>query len=145
LEIREQCLDYLMSFERPVSILPYVQALKDKDNVIVNHAGAALGKLGNPAAISPMIDALVTTHKYQVHAAPPGQIGAAFDPRGGGGGLQMGGNGPQIVERDRENLSVLRALEKLTANHEFDFDEQAWRRWYVDRQMREHVNSRRDE
>ena len=145
LETREQCLDYLMNSNRPVSILPYVQALKDKDNVIVNHAGAALGRLGNPAAVSPLIDALVTTHKYQVNAAPPGQIGAAFNPNGGGGGLQMGGNGPQIIQRDRQNLGVLRALEKLTSNHEFDYDEQAWRRWYVDRQMREHINSRRDE
>jgi hypothetical protein len=145
LEIREQCLDYLLSSNRPVSILPYVQALKDKDNVIVNRAGAALGKLENPAAVSPLIDALVTTHKYQIQGAAPGQIGAAFNPSGGGGGLQMGGNGPQIIQRERENLSVLRALEKLTGAHEFDFDEQAWRRWYVDRQMREHTNARRDE
>lgn len=144
LEIREQCLDYLLNANRPVSVLPYVQALKDKENVIVNRAGAALGKLGNPAAVSPLIDALVTTHKYQIQGAQPGQIGAAFSPNGGGG-LQMGGNGPQIIQRERENLSVLRALEKLSGAHEFDFDEQAWRRWYVDRQMREHINSRRDE
>jgi hypothetical protein len=144
LEIREQCLDYLMASDRPVSILPYVQALNAKDNVIVNHAGAALGKLGDPAAISPLIDALVTKHKYQVQGGQqPGQIGASFSPSGGGG-LQMGGNGPKIVEMEKKNAEVLRALEKLTGNREFDYDERAWRRWYVDRQMREHINSRRD-
>ncbi len=144
--IRDKCLDYLISGKRPVVILPYVQALRDKDNVIVNRAGAALGKIGDPAAISPLIDALVTRHKYPLNNAPPGKISAGFNPSGaGGGGLQMGGKGPQFIERDRQNLEVQRALIKLSGIHDYDFDEQAWRRWYVDRQMREHVNSRRDQ
>lgn len=145
MEVRAKCLDYLVNGQRAVSILPYVQALRSKDNVIVNRAGVALGRIGDPAAISPMIDALVTTHKYLVDNAPPGQIAAGFNPNGGGGGLQMGGNGPKTVEIDKENLGVQRALIKLSGIHDYDFDEKAWRRWYVDRQMREHVNSRRDE
>jgi hypothetical protein len=146
-EVRADCLDYLVNGARPVSILPYVQALKSADNIIVNRAGTALGRLGNPAAISPLIDALVTRHKYQIvpgGGGAPGDITAGFDPSGSSGGLSMGGNRPQIIQRDRENLYVLRALSKLSGGQSFDFDEQAWRHWYVDLQMRQHANARRD-
>ena len=143
--VRADCLDYLTRMPRPVSVLPYVQALKNKDNVIVNRAAGALAELGNPAAISPLIDALVTEHKYEVQTGGgPGQMNAAFDPSGtGGGGLSMGG-GPKIVRKDLENISVLRALTKLSGGQNFEYDEQAWRRWYVDLQMRQHANARRD-
>lgn len=144
-EVRLQCLDYLVRSARPVSILPYVKALKSKDNLIVNRAGEALGKIGDPAAVSPLIDALVTRHKYIVQGNQPGAINAGFNPNGGGGGLQMGGNGPKVVQRDRENLKVQRALVKLAGAQDLGFDEKAWRAWYVDRQMRERINSRRDE
>jgi hypothetical protein len=142
-DIRDECLDYLINRDTPVSIIPYVQALKHKDNVVVNRAGYALARLGDPAAISALIDALVTTHKYVIDGGP--EMSAGFDRSGrGGGGLSMGGGGPQIVERDEQNQRVLQALVKLSGNQNFDFDEPAWRAWYVDLQMRQHVNSRRD-
>ena len=143
---REKCLDYLTAADRPVSIVPYVQALKSKDNRVVNWAGTALGRLGDPAAVSPLIDAVVTRHKYQVQAGNPGQTNAAFDPSGtGGGGLSFGGGAPKVIERDEENPEVLRALIKLTGEQNFGYDAQAWRRWFVDQQMHERVNLRRDE
>lgn len=143
--VREDCLDYLISGARPVSILPYVQALKSKDNVIVNRAGEALGRIGDPAAISPLIDALVTEHTYVVQQGNPGQMSASFDPSGGGGGgLQMGG-GPKSVKQKEENIRVLNALKKLSGGQNFDYDEVAWRNWYVDVLMRQHANARRDE
>ena len=146
-ETRAQCLDYLTSGLRPVSLSPYVQALRSKDNVIINRAGEALGQLGDPAAVSPLIDALVTRHKYQVQTSSggPGQMTAGFDSACGGGCLSVGGNGPQIIERDRENMKVLRALIKLSGGQNFDYDKQAWRHWYVSQQMRQHVNARRDQ
>jgi hypothetical protein len=146
-EIRALCVDYLVGGGRPVSIVPYVQALKSGDNIIVNRAGEALGVIGDPEAMSPLIDALVTTHKYTVQPSGggPGDITAGFSPSGGGGGLQMGGNKPQIIERDRENLRVLRALTTLSGGQNFDYDELAWRHWFVDQQMRQHANARRDE
>jgi len=146
-EIREQCLEYLTRDGRQVHILPYVQALKDKDNRVVNRAGYALGRIADPAAISPLIDALVTTHKYQVQPDSGGgdQIVAGFSPSGGGGGLSVGGNGPQIVRVDEQNERVLQALMKLSGNQNFEYDEQAWRAWFVDLQMRQRINSRRDE
>ena len=69
-----------------MSIVPYVQALRSKDNVIVNRAAEALGTIGDPEAISPLIDALVTTHKYLIQPAGgggPGEITAGFGTGGG--------------------------------------------------------------
>lgn len=148
-EIRAQCLDYLTSAARAVSIFPYVQALRSKDNVIVNRAGEALAVIGDPAAISPLIDALVTVHKFEIQpqgpGSGPGGISAGFDPSGGsGGGLSMGGKGPQIIKKRLENPAVLRALMKLSGNQSFDYDTEAWRGWFVDMQMRQHANARRD-
>jgi hypothetical protein len=145
-ETRAQCLDYLTNGQRSVSIVPYVQALKNKNNKIVNLAGQALGRIGDPAAVSPLIDALVTTHKYQVQPDTGGG-GTQFTPSfgSGGGGLSMGGNGPKVISKDEQNESVLQALVKLSGKQNFEYDEQAWRAWFVDLQMRQHVNTRRDD
>ena len=144
-EIRRECLDYLVNGPRPVTILPYVQALKSKDNVIVNRAGTALGVIGDPTAVSPLIDTLVTTHKYEIPSDQIGQTSASFSPNGGGGGFSTGGNGPKIISRDEKNHEVQRTLIQLTGAKDLGFDERAWRAWYVDQQMRERVNSRRDD
>ncbi len=142
--IREDCLAYLTGAARPVSIVPYVTALKSKDNIIVNRAGEALGKLGDQAALSPLIDALVTSHKYLIDPGSGGRTNAAFDPSGGGGGFSAGGERPKYQTVDENNQRVLAALKKLSGQN-FDYDEVAWRRWYVDMLMRQHTNARRDE
>jgi hypothetical protein len=148
-EIRARCVDYLTGGERPVSLFPYIQALRSKENYLVNRAGEALGAIGDPAAISPLIDALVTRHKYEVQpggpGGGPGGISAGFDPGGGSGGFSFGGNGPKIIQKDEENLGVLRALTKLSGGQNFDYDERAWRHWFVDQQMRQQANARRDQ
>jgi hypothetical protein len=139
-EIRDECLDYLIQRNRPVQIFPYVQALKSKDNLVVNRAGYALGRIGDEAAISPLIDALVTKHKYQIDNGPEMQAGFGT----GGGGLNVGGGGIKIIEKDEQNERVLSALVKLSGKQNFEYDEGAWRAWFVDRQMRQQYNSRRD-
>jgi hypothetical protein len=139
-DIRDKCLDYLIHRNRPVQIFPYVQALKSKANVVVNRAGYALGRIGDEAAISPLIDALVTKHKYQIDMGP--EMNAGFGT--GGGGLNVGGGGIKIIEKEEQNERVLQALMKLSGNQNFEYDEPAWRAWFVDRQMRKQYNSRRD-
>jgi HEAT repeat protein len=142
--VRQDCLEYLMASGRPVSVIPYVEALKSKDNVIVNRAGEALARIGDAAAISPLIDALVTSHKYQVAPQGPGMT-TSFSPDGtGGGGFSVGGR-PKIETVSEENPAVLQALKKLSGGQNFDYDKVAWRRWYVDLLMRQHTNARRDE
>jgi hypothetical protein len=143
--VREDCLAYLLAGERPVSIVPYVSALKSKENEIINRAGEALGRIGDPAAISPLIDALVTEHRVMVSAGNGGQTSASMDPSGQGGGSFSFGGGPQFRNDPFENSAVLAALKKLSGGENFDYDEAAWRRWYIDLLMREHTNARRDE
>jgi hypothetical protein len=143
-EIRAQCRDYLTRWPRPVPIVPYVDALKSQDNAVVNLAGVALGHLNDPAALSPLIDALVTTHKEIVGGSGGPEGGQKFNV-GPGGGLSMGGDAPKVVKRDYNNERVLQALLKLSGNQKFEYDEPAWRAWYVDMQMRQHVNARRDQ
>lgn len=149
-EFRAQARDYLLRWPRPVPIVPYVNALKSKDNKVVNLAGLALGHLNDPAAISPLIDALVTTHTRVLNPGNGGggdQITAGFGTpgAGGGGGLSMGGNAPKTIKEDYNNERVHQALMKLSGKQNFEYDEPAWRAWYVDMQMRQTVNARRDQ
>lgn len=143
-EVRAQCRDYLLRWPRPVPIVPYVQALKSKDNKVVNLAGLALGQFNDPAAISPLIDALVTTHKYIVS---PGNDsgGQRFNVSPNNGGLSMGGDAPKVETVHEQNERVHQALMKLSGKQNFDYDEAAWRAWFVDTQMRQHGSARRDQ
>jgi hypothetical protein len=143
--VRMRAIDYLLRYHRPVSITPYVKTLGSKDNEMVNRAAQALQELGNPEAISPLIDALVTRHRFKNLDAPPGDmnVGMSTAPGGGGGGLSMGG-GPKVINKDLPNVSVRLALNELSGGQDFGFDELVWLRWYVTEQSREFVDTRRD-
>ncbi len=150
-EVRLQCLEYLMQYHQPISLKPYINALKDRDNEIVNRAAEALLRLEDPRAISPLIDALVTTHKFKNPNAPIGNMGASFSPKGsgpgggGGGGLNMGGNKNKVFKRDLKNLKVREALVELSGGLDYDYDERLWRRWFVNEQIHDFVDTRRDQ
>lgn len=149
-EVRLQCLDYLMRFHQPINLEPYVQALNDRtySNEIINRSAVALEQIGNPAAISPLIDALVTTHTFRNNNAPIGNMNAAIGNApggGGGGGLNVGGNKNKTVRKDLNNAKVREALIELTGGQDFEFDERTWRRWFVKQQMSAVVDARRDQ
>jgi HEAT repeat protein len=144
-ELRQQCLDHLLRVHQPITLTPYVKALKSPDNEIVLRAAEALERIGDPAAISPLIDALVTTHKYDDPDAAPGGINASFSPTGGGGGFAFGGGGDKIIRVDQENSEVRMALVALSGGQDFQYNEKAWRRWYVNEQIHDHLDARRDE
>jgi hypothetical protein len=141
-DLRMLCLDLLTREGRQPPLLPYVRALKSEDNEIVNRAGIALREIGDVEALSPLIDALVTTHKYLIDDGQSGRLNAGMV--NGGGGFSAGGKGPQIVRRDRENREVLQALVKLSGKHDFGFDEQAWRSWFINEQSSDRIRTRRD-
>ncbi len=145
-EVRLQCLDYLLKFHAPIHLTPYVKALKSPNNQIVNRAAEALYKIGHPAAMSPLIDALVTRHKYLKSNVPTGDLNASFSSGGGGaggGGLSLG-NKAKHVRLDQQNLNVRQALVELSGGQDFGFDKKAWRRWFVNQQTQEFVDARRD-
>ncbi len=153
-EVRLQCLEYLLQNHQPISLTPYVKALRHRDNHIVNRAAEALHRIENRRAISPLIDALVTTHKFKNLDAPPGEMSASFSPNGGrggggggasgGGGLSMGGKS-KILKRNLRNLKVRQALVDLSGGQDYEFDEKLWRMWFVNEQTQDYVDTRRDQ
>lgn len=140
-EIRHQSLEYLMKSRRAGLITPYLHSLKDKDNTMVNRAGAALGQIGDRDAIGPLIDALITKHRIKVSDANPDQHAYTFSK--GGGGYTFGGNGPQFVTQSMRNPAVLEALVKL-AGTSFDYDQAQWRSWLAAQAKATAIDVRRD-
>jgi hypothetical protein len=143
-ETRMQCIEYLLSMNDEIDISIYVKALNAKDNEIINIAAEALGLIGNPDAISPLIDALVTSHKIPLASQP--ELSPSFSRDGTGGAGLSAGSKPKFVIEDFENPEVRRALIKLSGDQDFDFSEVAWRRWFVNRQIEpEFIDTRRDQ
>ena len=113
------------------AVPPFVAALHGSDNARVNRAAEALGRLGVPSAVAPLIDALQTKHVVvQGDGTGEGSMTAAFTPAGGG--LSMGG-GPKKVTVVAKNDRVLEALIALTGKN-FEWDAVAWRTWLASQQ-----------
>ncbi len=102
-------------------------ALASADNAQVNRAAEALGRLGVPSAIEPLIAALETNHVAVTDGPAAGSTSATFTPAGGG--LSMGGGPKKKVVRVR-NDRVLEALVALTGVN-FEWDQAAWRAWLI--------------
>jgi hypothetical protein len=145
-EVRHQSLEYLIKSRRPGLVTPYIRALKDKDNVIINRAGAALGQIGDRDAIGPLIDALITKHKVKASDANPDQHAYTFsnDGTGGGGSFNFGGSAPQVVVQSFRNRAVLDALITLSGNANFEYDQVQWRGWLAAQAKATAVDVRRD-
>jgi hypothetical protein len=145
-EVRLTCLDYLKTKRRPEVVGYFVGKLKAKDNVTVNLAGVALREMKDPSAIGPLIDALVTNHKFKIPAAGgEGSTSSTFSkgPGGsGGGGLSVGGR-PQIRHQDFANQAVLDALVAITGQN-FSWNQAAWKDWVAAQKKPEPVDARRD-
>src|SRR5690606_1865814 len=108
-ELRLQALEFLVNNGTMGAVPVYVKALKHENNAIVNRAGVALGLLGDTTAISPLIDALVTEHKFVIGNGPQGDTyGMSSD-----GTFAMGGGGPRPIKRNLRNPEVRSALVRL--------------------------------
>jgi len=142
-EIRHQSREYLIKSGRKGLAAPYIRALKDRDNVIVNRAAAALGQIGDPDAAGPLIEALVTKHRFKVVDGNPDQQAYTFSPQSGG--FSFGGGGPQFVTQPLRNPQVLAALVTLSGGRSFDYDQVQWRRWLAAQVKQQAIDVRRDE
>jgi len=140
-EVRLLCLDHLKKEKRPEVVAYFIRMLGDKDNVIVNRAAVALAHMKDKSATGPLIEALVTQHKYKVTSGKPGEIGIGFGP--GSSGLSVGSR-TRIVWITKKNQAVLDALVSLTGGVNFGFDAAAWRRWYAQRNKQAPPDARRD-
>jgi len=124
----------IAAVERLVVIGPHeavptlVAALASTDNARVNRAAEALGRLGAPTAIGPLIAALESRHVSVVgDGQQAGSTSATFTPQGGG--LAMGG-GPKRTVVAVRNARVLEALAILTGQN-FEWNADAWRAWLI--------------
>lgn len=142
-EVRLTCLDYLDDEPRPAVVEYYIEKLRSKDNAIVNRAAVGLERMNDPAAIGPLVEALVTTHKFKIDMGQPG-IGASFDQSGRLGSFGFGGGGTKLVSRKFQNAEVLDALVTLTEGINFDYDIRAWQNWLATQKRPEGLNARRD-
>jgi hypothetical protein len=143
-EVRLTCLDYLKTKRRPEVVAYFVGKLKAKDNVTVNLAGVALREMKDPSAIGPLVDALMTTHKFKiVQGGGEGSTSATFGKgaTGNSGGLSVGGK-TQIIHKSIANQSVLDALVAITGQN-FSWDQAAWKAWVAAQKQPEPVDGRR--
>ena len=161
-EVRESSIAGLLSRDATKIIPLYIRALKNRANVVVNRAGAALEKIGTDANIPQLIDALVTKHVYvtMIAEAPVSVNVDGSTPAGNNAqqllppqvqGMLATGQLPYGVgviaptpparirevsyEKDEMNEDVLAALYKLSGEN-FGFDKLAWKRWYNARKNR---------
>jgi hypothetical protein len=138
------CLEHLRKAKCHEAVLYFIGRLGSKDNTQVNRAGMALGALGDRTAVGPLIDSLITMHKYKVSTGNPGQMSTTFGNGGGNaspGGLSVGG-GPKIITRALQNESVHDALVAL-AGVDYSFDVDQWKGWYATQRKRPTISGRR--
>lgn len=127
-EVYHYCLDRIVRLQVPHVADSFIGALQDSSNPVVNRAAMALGRIGDPAAISPLIDALVTVHQRTLPGRiSPDATAASFSADGGTSIVQN--EGPRVIVARVQNQEVLAALTKLSQTT-FGYDQRAWRLWY---------------
>jgi hypothetical protein len=147
--IQDACLSELKREGAPSAVSSFVSQLKSKDNTRVNRAAECLQRLGDKSATLPLINALVTEHKFLIQqGGSPGGMSATFGNGGSGsnspgGGLSMGGK-PKEVKQKLPNPSVRAALATLHPGVNYQYDIDAWRSWYTTSQTTASIDLRRD-
>ena len=143
--IRDRATIGLENRDNRLAVNYLISKLDSKSNERINRAALVLARLKNPSSVRPLIEALVTTHKYKIQqGGQPGRTTAGFGDTGGGG-MSFGQKGPIEVERNIENHAVLRALlEIIEEDVNFQFDEASWKLWYANKKIPLTVDLRRD-
>ena len=57
----------------------------------------------------------------------------------------MGGDKNKIIKLDLQNINVRQALVELSGGQDYEFDEKLWRMWFVNQQIHDYVDARRDQ
>ena len=157
-EVRYTSLNAIGSDKFEQAQAAFIKELKSDYNTIVSRAAAALGRVGDERAIAPLIDALVTTHRYSVPTNErPGQsYSYRSDGTFGGnsnnlppeveaamrtgklpqGAIVLDSSAPAapkklvVVKVDHWNQDVLASLQKIT-KRDFGYDERTWHLWWA--------------
>jgi hypothetical protein len=80
--VRRMALDSIPPQSYSEVIPLYLKALRHDLNQVVLRAAAALQEIGDAQTIPPLIDALVTTHRYRVQVRTPSGQSIGFTPGG---------------------------------------------------------------
>jgi len=138
----------------------FIKELKSASNTVVGRAAVALVRVGDSKAIAPLIDALITTHRYKVRSDEP--VGETYS-FGTDGSFASGsdsrlppdvelalrtGQLPQgvivlpspttanlqkkmvLVKVQHRNHDVLTALRKMT-QQDFGYEKRTWHLWWA--------------
>lgn len=99
-EIRYASLNGIDEDDFEYAQTAYIRELRNSLNAVVCRAAAGLARVGDDRAIAPLIEALVTSHKYQVQTnAPAGTVySGSTDGSVDTGGALAGGALPPEVE-----------------------------------------------
>jgi hypothetical protein len=165
-EVFHACVGKIVEKKSPDAVKLLTESLKHENNDQVNRAAYVLGRLGDPAAISPLIESLVTTHRVKA----PGSAATTFSfgrtttptaPTTGASGVNsLHGavalvqsetvgmrtpSGPTVVPIRVSNQCVLDALVEL-CDVSFGFDQNAWKNWLTlqQRYRQNNVQPRRE-
>ena len=154
--IRSAALDALAERDASQAIAFFIEALRNKSNLIVQRAAAGLEVIGNRDVVPELISALVTNHTYRVRV-PDAASTYSFNSNGSFGasgivlppeieaGLLAGRypNGvivlpsqqPKVqmrtvsIKHVHQNQAVLAALQKIT-DQNFGYNQRLWRLWW---------------
>ena len=132
LEVYFFALDRLVERHPSGITKPFINALRDADNLKVNRAAGALARFGDKSTIPPLIEALVTNHQRLLPGqedVSPDSTTATFTSNGGASVVKN--QGPRIQIAITQNQPVLEALGKLSGGASFGYDQKAWRGWYA--------------
>lgn len=132
--VRDACLDQLAKFGTAQAVSEFQKLLRSPDNQKVNRGAACLAALRRPEATLPLINALVTEHKFLVpQGGSPGSLNLGFGGGPGGGGNAFGvGGRPKLVTKQLHNEQVLNALVAIHPGVNFGYDVARWQQWYTD-------------
>ncbi len=156
--IRSEAVAALRPSQHKLAVALYIAALRDPIRLVVGRAAIALGEMGDSRAVPPLIDALITEHRYQVtYQEQTPTYGLGSDGSIGFAGSRSGlpahvealartGQLPYgavvlpppggtvtkstVIKRREQNLEVLTALKKLTGQN-FRFDQRSWHLWWA--------------
>ncbi len=157
-EVRLSAIDILAADKPADATLAYIRELRSKDNRRVNRAAEGLRRMEDSRAVGPLVDALITAHKYKIVQGSPGGMSTTFErpdklgrtpsnsglPTFGTSGVGMAmGSSTQIITRRIFNPSVLDALVAMTGTS-FGEDQQAWRNWFATQKKPQSLHGRRD-
>lgn len=148
--LRRICLKAVLNGRRPSTTQYYLAKLASRDNAHVNRAASALAELGDPAAVSPLIAALVTKHYVPDDDDTSQELVDSF--AGLSTGFAVTGNrladpsdddAPILVRKELQNPEVRHALVALSGGEvDFQYDRRAWKAWWKAR-LRPPIAARR--